>query len=141
MKVEIEGAIQVKNRWWAINFNVEIDDKKTPTEKIALIKKTIERIAESGHVVSRILEVTATSPVPGQQINTPPHPPNGGSPLFTWPPPVCEIHREDLAVSKQQNKPGKVIYYCPKRLGDAYCNKRCTVDEKSGKPSFWEVKA
>lgn len=140
MKVEIEGAIQVKSTWWAVNFSVEIGDEKTPAEKIAMLKKTIERIEESGHVVTRMTKSGSPSLVAGQQKNSPPKPGNGGSPAYTWSPPTCEIHREDLAISKQQNKPGKVVYYCSKRIGDGYCTKRCTVDEKTGKPSFWEVK-
>ena len=140
MKVEILGAIQVTNIWWAVNFSVEIDDKKTPAEKLALLKKTIERIAESGHVVTRLTESTAPTLIANQQKEGGLGNGNGTAAAFTWPPPTCELHREDLAISKQQNKPGKVTYYCTKRLGDAYCNKRCTVDKKTGKPSFWEVK-
>ncbi|MCK5014670.1 MAG: hypothetical protein KAS66_12720 [Candidatus Omnitrophica bacterium] len=139
MKVEIAGAIQVKDTWWPVNFSVEIDDKKTPAEKMAILRKTIERIGESGHVVSLMKEFRASVPVANPQEKPPPRSGNGPAAAFTWPPPTCELHREALAISKQQNKPGKVVYYCTKRLGDAYCNKRCTVDEKTGKPSFWEV--
>lgn len=140
MKVEIEGAVMARDIWWGVNFSVEIGDEKTPAEKIAMLKKTIERIAESGHIVSRMPKFQPASPVAGHQKNSPPKPGNNGSPAYTWPPPICETHREDLAISKQQNKPGKVIYYCVQRVGDGWCNKRCTVDKKTGTPSFWEVK-
>lgn len=140
MKVEIEGAVMAKDIWWGVNFVIELDDTKSPTEKIAMLKKTIDRIAASGHVVTRMTKSGSPSLVAGQQKNSPPKPGNGGSPAFTWAPPTCEIHREDMAISKQQNKQGRVAYYCSKRIGDGYCTKRCTVDEKTGKPSFWEVK-
>lgn len=139
MKVEIEGKALANGVWWGVNIAFGVSDDKSAVEKIAFITKTIEAICQSGHIVSRIEENKTTSPIAGQQIDTAPGVGNNGGAAYTWPPPTCSVHRENLAVSKNQNKPGKVVYYCPKRLGDAYCNKRCTVDERTGKPSFWEV--
>lgn len=140
MIVRIEGRINVNGQWWDIQTEHNISSQLKAEEKTGKIKGIIRGLISTGEIISRV----GANDAPVSPKNVPlPHPPDNGaqSALFTWPLPHCEIHNEAMTVSKIQNNPAWVSFYCPKRHGQGYCRHRAKVDNTHGMPTFFEVKA
>ncbi len=138
MKVTIEARINTEGTWWDVQIEHDISANMTPEQKVARIKAIIKGMASTGEIISRVSNnqppstPEASQPAPGQN--------NGANQAsFTWPEPHCEVHREAMRQSGTQKTPGQTQFFCPKRMGEGYCVRRASVDQKNGAPRFWEV--
>ncbi len=139
MELTIQSRINVDGTWWDVVTRHTVPDGLSSKDKVIHIKKVIKGLINTGEIISR---VDGSFQGTGKGNGPEPAEAQAGdqSPIFTWPQPQCEIHREEMAVSKTQKTEGFVMFYCPKRNGQRYCTRRAKVDETNGHPSFWEVK-
>jgi len=139
MKITIQSRTNVDGTWWDVVTEHNVPDSLSSMEKVGQIKKIIRGMVSTGEVISRV-DVSFQGTGRGKGPET--HEPQAwtASPIFTWPKPQCEVHREEMVLSKTQKTEGFTMFYCPKRAGEGYCDRRAKVDETNGFPTFWAVK-
>ena len=135
IEVTLKARVQQDGNWW--DFSIRKMYRASGYSGLTdQIKADIAKMSKAGCIS------TASFPMsPGAKLDEPVVNQEMKNGSAGWPVPQCLFHQTEMMLSKVQKKPGKIRYYCPKKLDDGYCARRCDVGEETGVPDHWEVRS
>lgn len=133
-EITISAYLSIEGEQWPIHLKAEIE----ATDYVALARHTSDMVSK----LKKAGFQTYQHKTPRETALQPANGPNEKLPAaFAWPAPVCPVCKVDMKVSKFQELPNEISYYCVNTVDmGVYCKRRASVNRETGQLRLPEVK-